>query len=152
MTADPTNHLAIAMHPWYDAPFGTTGGAQIGSFTVDSQGNPLTPNTYKNMPFPDVFPTYMNMSPDGKLLAVAGGTSGGLQVFHFNGAAPITKYSKVLTTGLISWIRWDKTNHLYALGTGGKLYVYTITPTSIAAAPGSPYTISGPAGLFVVPK
>ena len=152
VTADPSNHLAIAMHPWFDAPFGTTGGPQIGSFTVDSNGNAHTTNTYKNMPFPDVFPAYMNMSPDGKLLAVAGGASGGLQVFHFNGAAPITKYSKVLTTGLISWIRWDKANHLYALGTGGKLYVYTVTPTSIAAAPGSPYTVSGPAGLFVVPK
>jgi hypothetical protein len=76
-----------------------------------------------------------------------------LEVFHFNGAAPITRYSKVLTTDSISWIHWDKTNHLYALSTGGRLYVYTVTPTSIAAAPGSPYTTSGPAaGLFVVPK
>ena len=40
-----------------------------------------------------------------------------MQVFHFNGAAPITKYSKVLTTAPINWIRWDKANHLYALST-----------------------------------
>jgi 6-phosphogluconolactonase (cycloisomerase 2 family) len=152
VTADATNHLAVAMYPWYDPPKGSHKSPQLASFTVDSQGHPVSTNTYKNMPLPDVFPAYMNMSPDGKLLAVAGGTSGGLQVFHFNGAAPITKYSKVLTTGLISWIRWDKTHHLYALSTNGKLFVYTITPTSIAAAPGSPYTVNGPAGVFVVPK
>ena len=152
VTADPTNHLAVAIHPWYHPPFGASRSAQLASFTVDSQGHPVSTNTYKNMPLPDVSPNVLNMSPDGRLLAVAGGPSGGLQVFHFNGAAPITKYSKVLTTGQISWIRWDKANHLYALGTGGKLYVYTITPTSIAVAPGSPYAISGPGGLFVVPK
>ena len=150
VTADSTNHLAVAMYPWYDPPKGTSLGPQLASFTVDSQGYPVSTNTYKNMPLSDLFPTVLNMSPDGKLLAVAGG---GLEVFHFNGAAPITRYSKVLTTDSISWIHWDKTNHLYALSTGGKLYVYTITPTSIAAAPGSPYTTSGPAsGLFVVPK
>ena len=152
VTADSTNHLAVAMYAWYDPPKGSSSRPQLASFTVDSQGHPVSTNTYKNMPTLDVFPAYMNMSPGGKLLAVSGGASGGLQVVHFNGAAPITKYSKVLTTGQISWIRWDKANHLYALGTGGKLYVYTITPTSIAAAPGSPYTVSGPAGLFVVPK
>ena len=152
VTADSTNHLAVAMYPWYDPPKGSTESPQLASFTVDSQGHPVSTNTYKNMPLPDVFPTYMNMSPDGKLLAVAGGQEGGVQVFHFNGAAPITRYSKVLTPDSISWIHWDKTNHLYALSASGKLYVYTITPTSIAAAPGSPYTVSGAAGLFVVPK
>lgn len=150
VTADPTNHLAIAMYPYFDPPFGTALGAQIGSFTVDSQGNPMSTNTWQNMPSPGYFPTGMNMSPDGKLLAVMGD---GLDVFHFNGAAPITPYRKALTTDNITWIHWDKANHLYALSTNGKLYVFTVTPTSIAAAPGSPYTTSGPAsGLFVVPK
>jgi hypothetical protein len=31
----------------------------------------------------------------------------------------------------------------------GKLYVYTITPTSITPVSGSPYTIGSPTGLFV---
>jgi hypothetical protein len=39
-----------------------------------------------------------------------------------------------------------------ALITNRKLFVYTITPMSIASAPRSPYTIGGPAGLFVMPK
>jgi hypothetical protein len=150
VTADATNHLAVAMYPWYDPPKGSIERPQLASFTVNSQGYPASTNTYKNMPVPDVYPVVLNMSPDGKLLAVGG--YGGLQVFHFNGGAPITRYSKILTSAQINWIRWDKAHHLYALSTNGKLYVYTITPTSIAAAPGSPYTVSGPAGLFVVPK
>jgi hypothetical protein len=150
VTADATNHLAVAMYPWYDPPKGSIERPQLASFTVNSQGYPASTNTYKNMPVPDVYPVVLNMSPDGKLLAVGG--YGGLQVFHFNGGAPITRYSKILTSAQINWIRWDKAHHLYALSTNGKLYVYAITPTSIAAAPGSPYTVSGPAGLFVVPK
>ena len=150
VTADATNHLAVAMYPWYDPPKGRHESPQLASFTVDSQGNVTTTNTWQNMPtIRDVYPSVLNMSPDGKLLAVAGT---GLQVFHFNGGAPITGYSKILTTAQINWVRWDKAHHLYALSTNGKLYVYTITPTSIAAAPGSPYTVGGPAGLFVVPK
>jgi hypothetical protein len=161
VTADATNHLAILIHAWFDPPYGNTASPQLGSFTADSQGNVSSTNTSTKMPTPDVFPIslngspvgpiVLNISPDGKLLAVGG--NGGLQVFHFNGAAPITRYSKVLTPPVqVSWIRWDKANHLYALSTNGKLYVYTITATSIAAAPGSPYTVSGAAGLFVVPR
>jgi hypothetical protein len=150
VTADPTNHLAVAIFPWYHPPFGTRGSVQLASFTVDSEGMPTSTNTWENMPFPDVTANALNMSPDGKLLAVGG--NGGLQVFHFNGGAPITRYSQILATGKVNWVRWDKAHHLYALNTNGKLYVYTITPTSIAAAPGSPYTVSGAAGLFVVPK
>jgi hypothetical protein len=90
----------------------------------------------------------MNMSPSGKLLAVGGS---GLKVYHFNGAAPITPYSGTLTTAPIGWIHWDNANHLYALSSG-KLYVFTVTPTSITPASGSPYTVASANGLFVVPK
>jgi hypothetical protein len=151
VTADPTNHLAAALYPWFDPPKGSRRSPLLVSYTVDSQGNIATTNTWETMPSPDIYPNVLNMSPDGKLLAAGGG---GLQVFHFNGGAPITRYSKVLIPEYVqvNWIRWDKAHHLYALTTNGKLYVYTVTPTSIVAAPGSPYTIGGPAGLFVVPK
>jgi hypothetical protein len=33
-----------------------------------------------------------------------------------------------------------------------ELYVFTVTPTSITPAPGSPYKRASPNGLFVVPK
>ena len=105
----------------------------------------------------------MNMSPSGQFLAVGGaatlntGENGkqtpGLQVFHFNGANPITSFSKVLTTAPIDAIRWDNNNHLYALSNATKkLYAYTVTSSGITAVPGSPYTIaSAPNALVVVP-
>jgi hypothetical protein len=115
------------------------------------------------MPVPLVYPQVMNMSPSGKLLAIASATdytscncgptnsgTSGLQVFHFNGANPITRYSATLTKTPIDSIRWDKANHLYALSfSTGKLFVYTVTPTSITPAPGSPYLIRGATGLLV---
>jgi hypothetical protein len=59
----------------------------------------------------------------------------------------------VLTTVTIDQIHWDKSNHLYALSAStGQLFVYTITPTSIAQAPGSPYKIAKADALVVVPK
>jgi hypothetical protein len=107
----------------------------------------------------------MNMSPSGKLLAVASPTgysgsgcncgraswgTAGLQVFHFNGGSPITHYTATLTQTPINNVHWDNANHLYALSySTGKLYVYTITPTSATQTPGSPYTISGPTALAV---
>jgi len=98
----------------------------------------------------------LNMSPSGKLLAVAGTT--GVQVFHFNGANPITHYSAVLTSSEIDEIHWDNSNHLYALSNAnGKLYVFTITPTSIKPVSGSPFTVGSstmgtPNSLIVVSK
>jgi hypothetical protein len=99
------------------------------------------------------------MSPSGKILAVGGAyfedEPRGLFVMHFNGAELITPYSGVLTSDGIWSVRWDNDNHLYAIG--HYLHVYTITPTSIKEAPGSPYTLPSLEyavnyGLIVVPK
>jgi hypothetical protein len=164
IAADPTIHFAVAVIPQTPGPCGTTYSAQLASYTVNSHGDITSTNTGANMPTPDMFPGILNMSPSGKLLAVGGdsdnagvnGTpygSAGLEVFHFNGAASITPYSAVLTKAPIDEIHWDNANHLYALSNStGKLYVFTVTPTSITPASGSPYTIASPNGLFVVPK
>jgi hypothetical protein len=163
LTADPTNHLAIALQDTSpDGCGGPVKTVQLASYTVDSQGGLNTTNTWQNMPSPNVYPTVMNMSPSGKFLAVGGnmgpqtasnGTQlNGLQVFHFNGANPITADSGTLTTTPIDEIHWDNSNHLYALShSAGKLYAYTVTSTSITAVPGSPYSISKPNALVVVP-
>jgi hypothetical protein len=75
-----------------------------------------------------------------------------LQIFHFNGANPITKFSATLTTVPIDALAWDKSNHLFAISNSGKkLYVYTITSSTIVEAAGSPYTISNPSTLFIKP-
>jgi hypothetical protein len=114
------------------------------------------------MPTPQVNPLVLNISPSGQFLAIGGNTSApyqnttqkaGLDVFHFNGANPITSYSGVLTTAPIDEIHWDNNNHLYALSNSTKkLYVYTVTSSSITVVPGSPFTIaSTPNALVVVP-
>ena len=100
MTEDPTNHLAMGVVP-YDFMNGTGGPIQLASYTVDAAGNITSTNTWENMPTPDVSPSTMNMSPSGKLLAIGGNqgdyvygpSPNGLEVFHFNGANPITPYS-----------------------------------------------------------
>lgn len=147
LTADSTNHLAAAGGYGYLEGFPVQ--RQLASYTVDGHGNLSTTNTAENMPYPDAVPNYLNISPSGKLLAVAG--NNGLQIFHFNRADPITPYSALLTTAEIDQIQWDTNNHLFALSDEeNELYVFTITPTSIAPAPGSPYTITSPNALAVV--
>jgi hypothetical protein len=149
--ADPAGHLAIAMQPFKD--FGTPSGPfQLATYTVNNSGGLTTNSTAKNMPsvaVGDVIDYWM--SPNGKFLAVGG--SAGLQVFHFNGANPITKYTGLLTTSPIAQLFWDNANHLYALSTSaGKLYVFTVTATSVTQAPGSPHSITNPQNVIVLPK
>jgi hypothetical protein len=89
------------------------------------------------------------MSPSGELLAVAG--TGGLQIFHFNGANPITPYTGPLTTDQVDKMFWDKDNHLYAISqSAGQLYVFTITSTVNSQASGSPYNVTSPANIVVL--
>ncbi|MFP5235493.1 MAG: hypothetical protein ACLGSD_06300 [Acidobacteriota bacterium] len=148
--ADPTNHLAMTVAP--ANPPGCTGGPlQLATFTVDAKGNLTTTSTYQNMPVTHIVTPYdLKMSPSGMLLAVAG--QEGLQVFHYNGANPITHYTALLTSDPVNQMFWDNDNHLYAISTKtGKLRVYTITPTSMKENPGSPYNISAPQYLTVQP-
>jgi hypothetical protein len=147
---DPTNHVAVAMQGFND-PGSPTTGTQLGTFTVASNGNMSTTSTHANMPTVSVGNlTVLNMAPSGKLLAVAG--SNGLQVYHFNGASPITHYTGLLTTSEVDQIFWDNSNHLYAIGEkANKLWVFTVTPTGYSQVTGSPYTVHSPEGLKVLP-
>jgi hypothetical protein len=157
--ADPTNHLAIAVQ-LLDGNFTPLGPYQLATYTVDSAGQLSTTSTFQNMPATEAggakgsetsYVTNYSMSPSGQLLAVAG--TSGLQLFHFNGADPITKYTGLLATGEVDQVFWDSSNHLYATGdTAGKLWVFTVTETSVKQAPGSPHSMSYPAGMTVLPK
>lgn len=152
--ADPLNHVAIPVVPFqgYGTPYGTF---QLATYTASSTGNLTTTSTYANMSQVDVgFVNILAMAPSGKLLAVGGAT--GLQVFHFNGANPITHDTGVLASGYFTSVYWDNENHLYALsiptnGTKGELYVFTITPTGYTQAPGSPHAINSPSSVIVQP-
>jgi WD40 repeat protein len=95
--------------------------------------------------------TSIAMSPSGELLAV-GGTAG-VQVFHFNGANPVTRYTGLLNSVEVDQMSWDSDNHLYAISqSAGKLFVFTITPTSYSQAAGSPYAITKPQNIRALAK
>lgn len=151
IAADPTNHVAIALQPVSQSSFMLDGGPQIGSFTADSNGNLSSTNTSAEMPVSAVGTALsMAMARSGQLLAVGG--IRGLQIFHFNGAGPVTVATGLLTTDEVDQMFWDKANHLYAISTPkGRLHVYTITPTASSEAPGSPYSIEFPQSVIVQP-
>jgi hypothetical protein len=155
MATDPANHAAMTLNAFDNVDGGDGEGdfygpVVIAAFTADAKGNLKTTSTYKNMAVAETGGGTMRMSPSGKLLAVGGS---GLEIFHFNGGSPLTKYKTLLTTDGIGQILWDNDNHMYALGSDtkgtGKLWVYTVTPTSLAEAPGSPYSITNAGGMVV---
>jgi WD40 repeat protein len=149
---DSADHVVVPVQPMSNASFEPSGAYQLATYTADSSGNLTTNSTYSNMPKVLVAGvTSVSMSPSGELLAV-GGTAG-LQVFHFNGANPVTHYTGLLTNLEVDQMSWDNDNHLYAISqSGGKLFVFTITPTSYSQAAGSPYTITKPQNVTVLAK
>jgi len=155
--ADPTNNLAISVQLYNSETWQPDGPAQLATYTADGSGVLTTKSTYRNMPDTAIqYVEDLSMSPSGKLLAVGGmamGGTAGLQVFHFNGNKPITHYTGLLTKDEIDQFFWDNNNHLYAISAkSGKLFVFTITPTSVSQAPGSPYTITNAQNIIVLPK
>ncbi len=153
--ADPKNNLAISLTPVNGSTWQIDGPPQIAVYTADNSGNLTTHSTSANMPATAVKDVQdMAMSPSGNLLAVGG--SAGLQVFHFNRSNPATKFTGLLMKNPISsddQMFWDNANHLYVISSSAnKLYVFTITPTSAKQAPGSPYTLTKPVNIIVLPK
>jgi hypothetical protein len=163
MATDPTGHAAMTLNAFDNVDGGDGDGSFYGpvviaTFTADSKGNLKTTSTYKNMAVSETSPggsiLYgsgpMRMSPSGKLLAVGGS---GLELFHFNGGSPVKKYKTLLPADSIGQILWDNDNHMYALGSdasgAGKLWIYTVTPTSITEAPDSPHSITSAGGMVV---
>jgi hypothetical protein len=167
--ADPSGHLAALI------PGEVDGKAvmQLASYTVESNGSVASTNTWENMPTVSAsiygigssFSPALSMSPAGNLLAVqiepecqSCDTPWGFQLFHFNGANPVTTYSSVLLSNvMVLQMHWDTSNHLYILGSpvgssspNIKLYVYTVTATSIVEVSGSPYSIAGGENSMVV--
>jgi hypothetical protein len=153
---DTTNHVAFVEDECFFLG-GANQPVQLAAYTANSDGSLTTSDTHDTMPSTPINPNVLAMSPSGTLLAVAG--SGGLQIFNFNGASPITNFTGVLTTDFIQQMFWDNNNHLYALepfpaGPGntsgpGNLHVFTVTDSGATEAPGSPYTIQNPRYLAV---
>jgi 6-phosphogluconolactonase (cycloisomerase 2 family) len=150
--SDSANHVAIPLTPLSDNTWAPAGPVQIAVYTSGTSGNLITTSTAANMPKTAITSaTDVRISPSGKYLAIAGTT--GVQVFHFNGASPLTKLSGLLTTDQIDHVFWDNVGHLYAISTSaGKLFVFTVTATTATQAPGSPHTITSPQNLAVLVK
>ena len=150
--ADSANHVAISVIPINQNTWQPDGPAQLAIYTATSTGSLTTKSTWWNMPPTAVqYVSDLKISPSGKLLAIAG--AGGLQIFHFNGGNPITHYTPLLTKNEIDQLFWDQDHHLYAISrSAGKLFVFTVTPTGYSQAPGSPYKITNPQNIIVLPK
>ncbi len=149
--ADSTNHLVIPLTPLNIYSMEPDGPAELAVYTADSSGNLTTNSTVANMPqIATNGVTSLAISPSGSFLAVAGT---GLQMFHFNAANPITPFTGLLTSIQIDQILWDNNNNLYAISMStNQLFVFTVTPTTVTQAPGSPYTITSPQNIAVVPQ
>lgn len=150
VATDSWSNLAMLMQP-ANPPNCVAMPPQLATYTVSSTGMISTKSKYSNMPTTLVtYPYDMKVSPSGKLLAVAG--EQGLQIFHFNGANPITHDTGLLTTDPVNQIFWDNSNHLFAISQStGKLREYTITPTSVQLISGTPRLIENPQYLIVQP-
>ncbi|HEY2914495.1 MAG TPA: hypothetical protein VGK21_14120, partial [Candidatus Angelobacter sp.] len=152
----PTGTLAVAFGALGGPGVETTppqeGGVVLAVYSVDSSGSLTTSSTVANMPQTD-FGGRLMISPSGKFLASGGF---GLEIFHFNGANPITPFTGLLTKDQIEQfgqMAWDNENNLYALSqSGNKLSVFTVTATNAGPAPGSPYMITNPIAIAVVPS
>lgn len=150
--SDGSNHVAISMQGVRQLDFSSVGAAVLAVYTAQGNGNLITTSTTANMPQVSVGSvTDLEMQPGGKLLAVAG--SGGLEVFHFNGAGPVTHFTGLLTSDSIDQCFWDKTGHLYAISSKqGQLFVFSVTSGGVHPAPGSPYAVSHAEYLAVQSK
>jgi hypothetical protein len=153
--ADASNHVAVPVQPVDNSSLQPVGPYQLALYTADNAGNLTTTSSNLNMLTASVTSgssnslTAISLSPSGNLLAVAG--AGGLQVFHFNGASPITAYTGPLTTVPVDQLSWDNANHLYAISQSkGQLFVFTVSPSTNSAVSGSPYSVANPANLVVV--
>ncbi|MGB6691215.1 MAG: hypothetical protein WBE76_25560 [Terracidiphilus sp.] len=123
------NTFAVQLYPEWTAP------PQLGIFTANSSGNLSSTNTSSNMPTsPFTIITGTTFSPSGNLFVIwSNGEQGnGIEIYNFNGAAPLTPYKALLSGTPIDQVAWDGSNHLYAISNSqNKLYVFTVTPTSV---------------------
>jgi hypothetical protein len=168
--ADPNGHIAALMVQVDNVGDFGASLMQVASYSINPSNGALTStSTYLNMPVVQVDydadeeeygdgPLAMAMSPAGNLLAVASNNPdlGGLQLFHFNGAAPATEFGNAFYQWPIDQVMWDSKDHLYALDyLLHQLTVFTVTPGSIKQT-GSPYNLPespyGTKGLIVVSK
>jgi hypothetical protein len=146
--ASPTEKFVVLREFLNDS-----GYAQLGSFSVGSNGALTSTNTSANMPQTNLQVTESAFSPDGVFYAVAGDNGqnqpgSGLKLYRFNGASPLTLLTNTVTDP-IDRLAWDTSGHLYAISTiENKLFIYTVISGSLVRS--ATISIPGPVYLAVV--
>ncbi len=148
-TSNPSNYVAVVVESVSNETNEFNGPPQLATYSTNDHGNLTTKSTFANMPATAVSTINdVEMAPSGKLMVVGGQ---GFQLFHFNGSAPITKFTGLEQSSVqFQQFRWDSANHLYALS-GGMLYVYKVTSSGVEQV-GSPTSIPEAQGLAVLSK
>jgi hypothetical protein len=131
--ASPTgNYVILQLYPDGGEP------VQLASYTVDAEGNISTTNTLSNMPTSANDQPLTTFSPSGDLFVAYSGYSGGtpntpqrIEIYKFNGAAPLTLWRTLLSGVDVRQVAFDRSGHLYAISDEGRLYVFTVTSTSV---------------------
>ncbi|MFP5235780.1 MAG: Ig-like domain-containing protein [Acidobacteriota bacterium] len=128
---------------------------QLGVYTVDSSGNLSTTNTFSNMPASQLMSPHSVFSPDGSMVVLytaaqpIGTLGDGIEIYNFNGPAPLTLNTKLLNGTPIDQVAWDSTHHLYAISRSqGKMWVYAVGAGS--AAQTALVSVTSPVSLVVV--
>jgi hypothetical protein len=144
--SDPTDHVAVGFTIFNPPGDDIEPGMALGTYTVNTSGTPATTSDYENMPVTSGFNPYvMSIDPTGRLLAVGG--TGAFQLYHFNGANPVTRYSGVIKTNdLIRSIAWDKSSHMYLL-TDHSVDIYNISTKSYTEL--KPWEFTAPYSMIV---
>jgi hypothetical protein len=150
--ASPTgNYVVLQLYP------GNANPPQLGSYTVDSKGNISSTNTSSNLAATTLDNPSTTFSPSGDLFVAYAdngfsafvGEGNGMQIYNFNGAAPLTFYARPLGETPIDQVAWDSSSHLYAISIPyNELHVFTVTSTSVTED--ASWSIGSPFKMVVV--
>lgn len=168
--ADGSNHIVIAMAPCQTEylPCIASGPEQLAVYSVADSGKLSTASTWQNMTAVDSAPAdgsvNYQFSPDDRYYAISSFT--GLQLFAWDSATvTLTSIATVRSGGACSNtgtgggcsgprfgnVAWDQNDHLYTT-LNQQLLVYSVSPSGLTPAPGSPYTLPSPAWVTVLPQ
>lgn len=120
----------------------------LAAYTVNSDGTlGLVKNSEITTPFNGEHS--MTFDPTGTYLAVAGGT--GIQMYRLQTGGTLAPVGSVVDSNVtFNVVRWDNSNHLYAISSSG-LYIFTSNAGVLMRVLGSPLPVSQAGSLAVLP-
>lgn len=162
VAADNSNHFIVEVTP-FQYGGAAPGPSQLAIYAVDSSGNLTTASTSQNMVADDFGQASFQFSPDYHYLASF--SLEGIEVFAWNGSSLTLTPLATLPSEYTCWqnstgsgcggtafgnIAWDQNDHLYTTFTN-QLLVYSVTPSGVTPAPGSPWSVPNANQVTVLP-